>query len=808
MNHLRIQFAVWITAALAAAALCHAPGMAAETQALSIQCADRQVNFLPEQGRLVFKQRGRTFLEDVSLGDFLPGAMKASQVELVKTPRGRQSDPPAAAGQREAPANGPVATLRIKGHNGRRVAIWLHDELPFVGLTPLIHNSGDKPLAIDRFVPLSGLLAAPGAQPSELRALGYEGLSAGDQPKATYLCLAVADPRTGAGVVCGWLTHDRASAVVLGRTDGGRVRIEPRSEYGRLRVSPGNTVQGETLLVGYFDNVFEGLEAYAEAIARHYRIKVRPVPSGYMTWYHARALDEKRMPVLARWCSEHLNRYGFDFLQIDDGWQIARRDFTTWAVDRAYNDKKPPGPQPRAPYAQGMKPVADAVRKEGLMAGIWITPFGWDHTRPVFAEHQDWFVHRADGSVYSVSWGGDCLDMSHPEARRFLHEVMDRIANEWGYKFFKLDALWAGMCVKILYPNPNYRDDGLGDAVFHDPEFTNVQAFRTGLRVCREAAGRDAYLLGCTAAQNPRTLAASIGLVDAIRVGRDSGHSWQGIVSNVKISSSIYYLHHRVWHNDPDVLYLESRFSLDQVRSWASWLAVTGNLYMVSNWLPDVPADRLDVVKRTIPNHNLMARPVDLFEMFPARLWHLHSGQGAARRDIVAAFNWGEEEVTMRIDPERLGLGRAVYAAFDFWADEPCRIGPGESLVLSLRPQSCVVLSLKRLDDHPVLVSTSRHVTQGIVDLVEEKWEALDAGGGRLSGVSRLVADDPYELRIALPPGESRWRVSKTGVDAHAQQAGASIKVVESDAPELVRVLLTSPASGEFGWQITFSHEE
>ncbi|GAG20124.1 unnamed protein product, partial [marine sediment metagenome] len=260
-----------------------------------------------------------------------------------------------------------------------------------------------------------------------------------DQAKTTYLAVSVADPATRAGVVCGWRSHDRASGIAACRPEGKQICIEASSEYGRLLVPPGKTVRGETVMIGYFEDVLDGLELYAEMIAKHYKIKVKPVPSGYMTWYHARALDEKRMPVLAKWCGENLKRYGFDFLQIDDGWQISRRDFTAHAADRPYASKPRFPDEPsrdKAPYSQGMKPTAEAINHHGLTAGIWITPFGWDHKRPIFADHQDWFVKREDGTVYAVSWGGDCLDMSHPEARRFVHGVVDRIANRWGYKFF------------------------------------------------------------------------------------------------------------------------------------------------------------------------------------------------------------------------------------------------------------------------------------------------------------------------------------------------------------------------------------
>ena len=38
-------------------------------------------------------------------------------------------------------------------------------------------------------------------------------------------------------------------------------------------------------------------------------------------------------------------------------------------------------------------------------------------------------------------------------------------------------------------------------------------------------------------------------------------------------------------------------------------------------------------------------------------------------------------------------------------------------------------------------------MTQGIIDLTEETWEAA----GLLTGLSALVAGEPYELRIVVP---------------------------------------------------------
>ncbi len=238
---------------------------------------------------------------------------------------------------------------------------------------------------------------------------------------------------------------------------------------------------------------------------------------GYSTWYHAHALDQKRMAELAQFAKDqHLKDFGFEFLQIDDQWQASERDFTDH--------------NPKGPYPDGMKKTADAIHSANLTAGLWLTPFGWDCDAPSLKDHHDWFVHKeTTGDVYSVHWAGDALDMSNPGAREFLAGVITRITHEWGYKLLKLDGLWTGMAMTQLYPDPTYRDDSLGDAVFFDPSKTNEQVFRDGLRLVRKAAGDDVFLLGCTVAQNMRSVGGSFGLVDAMRIGPDIAARWDNV---------------------------------------------------------------------------------------------------------------------------------------------------------------------------------------------------------------------------------------------------------------------------------------
>ncbi len=372
------------------------------------------------------------------------------------------------------------------------------------------------------------------------------------------------------GVVSGWVTHERSSGIVLSRLEtiaqtvnNSRLelampKIESRAEFGKLIIPPGKSEVGETFAIGFFDDARDGLEALSDEIAKANNIHLPKPMCGYSTWYHARALDQKRMAELAQFAKDqHLKDYGFDFMQIDDQWQASRRDFTNH--------------NPSGPYPDGMKKTADAIHAADLTAGLWLTPFGWDCDAPSLKDHHDWFVHKeSTGDVYSVHWAGDSLDMSNPGARDFLSGVITKITHDWGYKLLKLDGLWTGMAMTVLYPDPTYRDDSLGDAVFFDPN----QNQRTGLprRPAPRPQSRRRRRIPTrlhSRSRNMRSVGGSFGLVDAMRIGPDIAAKWDNVVRCAKPASQMYFLNGRVWWNDPDCLDAAHPLTVDEGRAGA-----------------------------------------------------------------------------------------------------------------------------------------------------------------------------------------------------------------------------------------------
>ncbi|HME52083.1 MAG TPA: alpha-galactosidase [Candidatus Lokiarchaeia archaeon] len=678
--------------------------------------------------------------------------------------------------------------------------IMLHPGFPFICVKREFSNPTNLPVTASDAVTARFRLAFD-TPVSELRVLSCDGLMPAFTDRTCYTFLAITKPAQRCGIVAGWLSQEVGSGIVLMQNKKDDVlEITARCEFGKLLLGSGEVRQGDTFMIGYFDDCIAGLEEYASAIARYYRIELPPFRGGYCTWYAVRnygASDEKSMAKLAAFCNKNLVNFGFDVLQIDDRWQAGpRRKITNLGPrgDFSMHD-------PRGPYPSGMKAIASKITALGMTAGLWLMPFAWDPDSDAMKVHHDWYAKKNDGSIYEVRWAGWCLDMTNPEAKKHVATTIDRMTREWGFKYLKMDAMWTGLAIKLVYtPEPVYTPDELGETVFHDPAMTNVQAYRAGLAAIQQAAAPGTFLQGCTIAQNMRTLGAAMGLLHAMRIGRDIKAKWAPIVDDARMGGRLFFLNARVWYNDPDCLMLRKPLSLNQARAWGSWIAVSGQLNIVSENLSRLPSNRLDVVKRTMPMTGLCGRPLDLFDNDPARVWHLADTRGGihARRDIVALFNWDKkQDMDITVDLARLGLQDDMtdgFIAFSFW-DNTVLVISGKTFSTRVPSASCMVLALRPRTSHPQVISTSRHVTQGIVDLTNESWQ-----DGVLSGTSDIVGGDPYELRVDAPT-DCNAKSARATVLSSGESLGVKLKQVEN----LVTVQVQAPINCTIDWQIEFT---
>ena len=683
---------------------------------------------------------------------------------------------------------GPGQSIEISYPNGNQDRITLFPSLPFALFRSSVHNTNAAPVITRKITTLSGTVNV-GKDVANLKTFGTGGLLAPEKNPGSYAWLAIAEPQTRNGAVFGWLTHDRGSGVLFTKIESGALRAEARIDYGHLRTAPGKTSELETLAIGYFDDARLGLEAWADAVARVYDIHLPPQPAGYCTWYsqpHGGSSDEKHLAEQAKFAATNLAPFGFSVIQIDDHWQDG---ISTNGPKRNFTTHKPDGP-----YPAGMKAAADQIKSLGLTPGIWFMPFAGTYYDPFFKDHPDWFVKNEAGLPYETAWGGTCLDMTNPEAREHLRDTVRRLADDWGFTYFKMDGLWTGTGTKQQYVNSGYKDDNIGDAVFHDSYKPNLEAYRDGLRLVRDTVGRKVFILGCNGPQNMRSYGGAFGLVDGMRIGPDNKSDWKNLQRGPLFGSRHYFLHGRIWYNDPDPVYVRESMPLNHARLICSWVTLSGQLNLSSEWFPGLPADRLDILKRTMPSHGLMPRPADLFERELPSLWLLSDTRRSPRRDVIGVFNWESTEQKFDYPLDRLGLDpQTDYVAFDYWQNTPVPSIKGR-LQLPVAAESCRILAVRPRVAHPQLLSTSRHITQGIVDVLEETW---DEKTRTLSGCSKVVGGDTYELRILADSHAGSFNVSRPD-----ETAGVLSSSTESTG--LLRVRLRSPVSREVSWHVKF----
>jgi autotransporter-associated beta strand protein len=642
---------------------------------------------------------------------------------------------------------------------------------------------------------------------SSLAAIGTGGLTTPGSNPGSYMWLAVADAPSRNGVVSAWLTTDRGSGIVFGSVSNSLVRVDAQIDYGRLQFLPGQTNALETFAIGYFPDTRVGLETWASEIAQVYQIHLNPQPDGYDTYPsspNGGASSPSAVEQLADFAKTNLEPFGFSMIQIDSGWQagitttnpndgssIGAREFLSSAGN----------------YSAGMTPVSSYLANDGLTSGLWFSPCGSSATDPYFTNHQDWFVETTSLTPYWVDFGGACLDATDQNARGYISNYVSQIANTWNYKYFKMDGLWSGSAIEIKYVNSGYSSDDIGDAIFANPAEPNIQAFRDGLKLVRQAAGANVYMDGCNIAQNMRSYGGSFGLLDGIRIGPDNAASWgsgsgsgSGWMRSAEFGSRHYFLQGRVWYNDPDSVYVRTNFPEWEAQAISSWYAMTGQLALDGDWIPGLPADRLNMLKRMWPHHGLLPRPVDYLENDPPQEWLLTTSNATPQRNVIGLFNWSSNTVqNYNITLAHLGLNtNTAYEGFDFWANGLVPVISG-SLQSSVPANSCQIISVRPASGTPQLISTSRHITQGVIDVLSETWN----GTNTLNGQSQLVGGDPYELRI-VTSSNNAWSVVSAAVSAADQTAGVTVGSV-TQSNNLARVQINSPTSRQVTWSVVFT---
>lgn len=691
------------------------------------------------------------------------------------------------------PVDGEVETqdeIIIIRSPSQSITISLDDASPFAFIDARVHNPGSDPKKLPK-LELPELALDVEVAGNTLSTLGTGGRKPHDQPEGSYTYHGLADPDSRSGIICGWLTQQRGLGVFLPSHRDGKNFVQPVLDFGQMTLRPGATRDTDTLLIGFFPDVRRGLEQYADAIAERHDIRLPQKPNVYCTWYHRNlsgsgASTEQMLQENAAFAKEHLQPFGLDVFQIDDDWQ---------ALEPAEKQNKGPIKtfvNTSKYFPSGMAHTARVIRDHGFTPGIWYMPFAGDLYNPYFNRAIFATDLKTGGPFEDNRWSGTTIDASSPTGEAFLRERFRRI-HDWGYRYIKVDGLHIGAPSHNIYINRAFEGKAFAEATIHDPDLTFIEAYQKGLRILREE-NPDTFILGCAATQNMVSFGPVFGLVDAMRVGPDNDAAmfgdWSRVLRGADFAGNLWFLHNRVWYNDPDPIYVRSSNPLHKARWMAAWLAVSGAINTTSMQYAELAPERFDLLKRTLPAHTLDVLPVDILEHQHPQIWKVAN----ERMVVLCLLNWDEsEELKIDYPLDRMGLEEAAYDVFDFWEDR--YLGTIQTSLTSTLPGAhSQVLALRKTADHPQLLSTSRHITQGLMDVLTESW---DSRARTLEGSSEVVGNDPYEMRITCPPKFAFEGFQFSGVDATVKEP-----VLEEG---LIRITIIPKESGVMKWSVQFN---
>ena len=466
------------------------------------------------------------------------------------------------------------------------------------------------------------------------------------------------------------------------------------------------------------------------------RERVPRAPTGWMSWntYFDQATAEDNLAE-ARLGKKYFQPFGMEFWSIES-WQensdhLPVSNFSNMNLET--NERQ---------FPLGMKRLADDIRALGFRPGLWMAPYGTGNQR-FYEEHKDWFLHDAEGNAIS-SWNGRwSLDPTVPEAIDHLREIFRIASRQWGYEFFKIDGM-SGPSISYmahLYERPDVR------ACFHDPSIQNP--FERTVAAFREGIGEDRVFLACQGHfTGPEARYADAARIGADIVAPNCPVQWEGVVGQAARTVNQVFVNNILFYTDPDTL-LVGDLPTEQARVSAVVVSLPGQLLFTGDKLATLPPEKIRLIQQTLPVADI--RPTNLYPRFELLdVWDLKVGKSFGCWDVVALFNWTEEEKRVGVDFAELGLAPDTTAvAREFWTGEFLDNLTGR-LETTVPPRAVRLFALHAKSDHPWFLTSDRHLTQGAVDLDSLSW---DDSNHILLGKATVVGGYPTSLRFYIPEG-------------------------------------------------------
>lgn len=487
--------------------------------------------------------------------------------------------------------------------------------------------------------------------------------------------------------------------------------------------------------------------------------------SSWTSYYEA--VREADMVLNTDWLAVNLKPYGFQYVQLDDGYDRVKKGEHSW-IENWDKGTFPHGPEWLASY----------IKSKGLHPGIWLVPNAYSNAAEA---HPDWYLRDKLGN-FVLDYNTPALDSTNPAVMEHLKRLFSTLGG-WGYEYYKFDGEHA---------LPRYAPP-VDKTKLYDTKVDSLVNYRDRLKVIRDTIGPKVFIEGCPAG----TPLNGIGYFNSYFTGHDLYNNWQGMYPLFSSINANAFLNHMVVYvmpgeglelglpatveetakKRPPIVIQTARSREDpltgfgvtfaEARTLVSYVALTGVAYPLASVMPELPEERVQLLKATMPTMPIL--PVDLFSRGTDAQWdkfkhvqpdfYVHNypevldvkvNAAPGVYDVVALTNWRSGVEVRRVDlTQKLGLAaNRAYVVFDFWSQKELGV-VRNALEAKIEPHDTRVLFVHPLLDRPQLVGISRHIS-GSFSLSNVAWDETKRA---LRGTSETVAKDPYTLWIHLPAG-------------------------------------------------------
>lgn len=582
----------------------------------------------------------------------------------------------------------------------------------------------------------------------------------------------------GLGHVSGAGMHslfDRQTDTAIDFGEDAVLRTDPAAEDGYALTIPVHGYASIQIVRDYYTRVLH--VPYYRLYDDAYSPSAPIVWSSWPSYYES--VTEKDIVRNAQWIAENLKRYGFEYVVLDDGYDRLPDYGRSPASGHAWMDN-----WSSTRFPDGPRGFTASIHALGLKAGLWLVPSSY---APALKEHPDWYLYDRQGKPL-LDYDTPALDFTNPQALSFLRHLFTTLDN-FGFDYYKFD----GEIALPAYAPP------VDTSRLHEPSTDAVTIFRERSKVIRETIGPRRFIEECPAG-SPLD---AIGYVNSYFNGQDVFENWHGMYPLFSSITGNLFLNHIVAYVMPgEGLSLDEPMTMEETRARRSanvveairardphpngsgttlaeartlvtYVALTGVVYSLASVMPDLPPDRVDLLKATMPT--LPIQPIDLFSRgaeknsfkpipgliriphFPEVL-DLKINSVAGNYDVVAETNWGEESIERTLYLNQLGLPtEGQYVVFDFWNQRPMGVF-SKSLDLAIGSHDSRVLLIHPLAHRPQLIGNSRHIS-GTYSILRQEW---NNSAKELEGESATLMGEPYTLWFYIPDDYTRPVVQVT----------------------------------------------